>query len=508
MSLKNLRLLIFISSIHLLFIIDVKGQAGFTKILNLPNSGNVDIDGINFHNNYLYISGNSYDPTDELWGTFIAKLDTTGEIIWHKEFFDSLKNDLIVNLPCRFSFGVNNTILSLAFSSSHAMELMVNDSTGNPIFQKQFETNDKFIFPMDVREIENHYYLFGFVQRFNYNIDGMVIKADTSGKLNWIKYYTAGNLDVVFGGVFINSNNTITITASASKEGWYNQSEITGSNQPWVFTIDTSGTILDQWFGNDNDTRTNGRGPLYRATNGDYIISSYDIKYNPTYGEVDASPTITRLDSNFNLVWKRNFTNFTYPYDKIQDMSYDSIRDEFIVVGDQLIFYTPDSVGADIWFAKISGTGEIVWNKSETALYLDNQIHYTSGIAIAPSGSMYVAGWVYSQANKKQGWIMKVTPDGCTDTLCTITSIEDKLIKNRKQIGIRPNPVYDELHISIPIECSGAIVEIMNLQGQHVFQAPLNTTDNVIEADFPSGFYFYSIRNQNQIIGSGKFIRM
>ncbi|HEX5112389.1 MAG TPA: T9SS type A sorting domain-containing protein, partial [Saprospiraceae bacterium] len=80
--------------------------------------------------------------------------------------------------------------------------------------------------------------------------------------------------------------------------------------------------------------------------------------------------------------------------------------------------------------------------------------------------------------------------------------------RNQQQIGIRPNPVYDEFQISIPLEYSEAILEILNIQGQLVYQTSLITTDNAIEADFPPGLYFYTIRKQNQIIGSGKFVRM
>lgn len=505
---------VFFSIMQFLFLFPAKCQnGGYSKIINIDNSISLDIDDIKYFNYELYLRGNSFNANLNKWGQFIAKFDTTGSLLWHNVIYDSTQqSDLISNTPSRLGIGKNKELfLPCKYLDYNKLGAVIVDSLGNELFQRFYNIDILWLLYFDVRYVDNNYYLFGLAEQSNYSFDVFILKCDRKGNFKWIKYFGQSNLDEVFGDVWVNPDNTFTINASASKDGWYTQNEITGLNKPWVFTIDTSGDVLNQWFGSFNDVRTNGRGPLCRAGNGDFVIASYDIKEFPgSIIPVRASPSVTRLDSNFNLVWKQNLTGFNNFEDKIQDMVYDSARDDFIVAGDQRIYHTSDSLSADAWFEKISGQGEIVWNQSDTALYIGygKQAHYTAGIAIAPSGSLYVAGWVYSNENNGQGWIIKVTPDGCSDTLCTITSLENQIVEKQKRIFIHPNPVIDELHLFIPDEINTSRVEILNVQGESIERENLHHGENILSLKCPPGIYVYVIRENDLIISSGRFVKL
>ena len=270
-------------------------------------------------------------------------------------------------------------------------------------------------------------------------------------------------------------------------------------------------------MGQTNDTRTLGGGPIYRTKERDWIIVSVEHKDVLSAGQVDlnSSPTVTKLDSDYNLIWKKYLTDFNNIYDLIFDLEFDSIRNELILTGDIGIRFNPWSGALEGWICKMSVDGDILWSVADTALYDPNHYvqHHLGGVALSPSGSIYAAGYIEHSIppGLNYGWIIKATPDGCIDTICTTVSIEEQIRHKTMPIPVYPNPTSNLLYIDLSeIKGDNFTMEFLSMdgrsQGMTILNRGLNEVilQNVIGDR--SGLYIFKINAEGKAIGLGKVV--
>ncbi len=67
-------------------------------------------------------------------------------------------------------------------------------------------------------------------------------------------------------------------------------------------------------------------------------------------------------------------------------------------------------------------------------------------MVVLPSGSVIAAGFsnVYDGIPKTWAWLIKVDANGCNDTLCTVTGLEDLFVQ-AGDVNIYPNPFFTKL---------------------------------------------------------------
>ena len=74
------------------------------------------------------------------------------------------------------------------------------------------------------------------------------------------------------------------------------------------------------------------------------------------------------------------------------------------------------------------------------------------------------------------------------------------------EVSVYPNPVKDVLNISVN-QTEKAVVTIYNLQGKVVLTTPLNNGTNQLQIDeLNAGVYFYSVRDNGDLIDTKKLI--
>ncbi len=494
-------------------IIPIEAQ-GFQKVITSTNGlKTINIDDVIFRDDQLYIRGNEFIDSLNLWGLFVAALDTNGNVIWHNTVYDtSLQFNWIANAPTRFDISESGDfLLPNKMYESNQLALTVLDSVGNERFTQRYNHIGRTIYPREVRKIGKEFYLFGRVQREDYEGDCYVVKTDSLGNMIWLKYYGLPDQEEGFGGVILNSNGTFTIASSRlSKEFYLQGAHIIGWKAPWVFTIDTSGVIVKEWLGEENDSTTLGGGPFLILPNGDYVIVAKDLKVFP-YGisyEVRGSPTVTCLDSNFQLKWKKNLIDFHNGIDVILDLEFDPVNEEVLASGHKIIDYTEELRNREIWLVKFNSEGDILWEITDTINTEKRALHEPAGLEIAPSGSIYIAGSISSLniPDLHKGWIIKVTPDGCSDTLCTTTSLEEQIRNWDKNVLLYPNPVDDRLIVQIKELQGDADLQISDLQGRVIIRKRVQEGENVVEMDLPSGMYVCTIVSSGKLEYSGKIV--
>lgn len=494
-------------------------QNGFNKIIEIPNTLSLNFDDILYDHDQLIVRGNAYNDSLNLWGLFIAGLDTNGVVLWHNTIEDSSHHSHIIsNTPCRVVKSTNNGYLAPSKFYNYGKScLFILDSIGNIKYIQIYPKYGLTIFPKDVIQIGSNYFIAGSIQQENFKDDVFVIKTDSIGEQLWIKYYGSPAFSESFGDLLENPDSTFSISSSIYSDDYNDEPFGQGWRRPWLFTIDTSGQIVNQWMGQTNDARTLGGGPIYRTKEGDWIIVSVEHKDVLSAGQVDlnSSPTVTKLDSNFNLVWKKYMTDFIGMFDEILDIEYDSKRDEYIFTGQKTVYFNQWSGALEGWICKMSADGELLWSVADTALYDPNHYvqHHLGGVALAPSGSIYAAGYIdhSKPPGRNYGWIIKATADGCIDTICTTASVEEQINRKKVPIPVYPNPTSDLLYIDLSgIEGQNITVEFLTLDGQSQGVAILNPGLNKVIMQHvigdQSGMMIYKIVADTRTIGLGKVI--
>ena len=149
----RMRLLIVFLICLASFVLGAAQTQGFEDTIRLPGVNYMDIDDIVYHDDHLYIQGSVYNPSIERWCIYIACLDTTGNLLWHREYCDTLTFDhLAVNSPSRFAFSPDGEQIVLPFSyfSQRDLGWLILDTMGIVTYQGKYVNNEKTIYPIDI----------------------------------------------------------------------------------------------------------------------------------------------------------------------------------------------------------------------------------------------------------------------------------------------------------------------------------------------------------------------
>jgi len=91
----------------------------------------------------------------------------------------------------------------------------------------------------------------------------------------------------------------------------------------------------------------------------------------------------------------------------------------------------------------------------------------------------------------------------------SITAICNTGIKDVEaaSISIYPNPVKDELTVSLPQNLDNGHLDIYNLIGSKVYSQPLNLTKNFDVSNLETGIYVARISDGGRIVATKKFTK-
>lgn len=488
---------------------DVLAQSGFAKAI--PIDANVDIDDIIYHEDQLILRGNIGIDSLSLWGLLLAGFDTTGNVLWTRLIYDtSFSSHILTNTPGRFLVTSDQKmILPVNYYNTGQLAVYFTDIEGNEIFHKFYPYEGYNIFPYDINQIGDEYFITGVISYLGGDLSMFALKLKANGDMVWIKYFGQPNLFEESIDADVNANNTLTIYAARNDLEFFPSETLYGFKQPWLLTIDTAGTIVEEWLGEENDSRTLGGEYFFRIENGDWIMQSthYTNVDGPLGKEVKTSPTVTRLDSNFNQIWKVYLSNFEKRSYQIHDMEYDTKQGQIVLTGGKHIWAQNESEFVN-WTIKLDTSGQILWNNIDTVYFSRQNTHNTAGLAIAPSGSIYVGGYVTVNElePRSQAFIIKYTSDGCSDTLCTTTSINEQIKQADLPIVMYPNPASDILHLLVSESIGTCQMQLSDMHGRIFSMGQISPGSQDVALDLPAGVYIASFTNSTGIFYSRKLI--
>jgi hypothetical protein len=133
-----------------------------------------------------------------------------------------------------------------------------------------------------------------------------------------------------------------------------------------------------------------------------------------------------------------------------------------------------------------------------------------TGITVADSGSVFACGRTRA-IGSTHGWIIKITADGCIDTLCTTTSLTDLIGQDAYKFNIYPNPSRGRFTVEADQHSPGDYVfTLYDIYGRIVKQERFDHTATISSPSgtTPQGIYAYVIQDETtgRQLQSGKMV--
>lgn len=461
---------------------------------------NIMIDGES-----LLITGEIGTDSLGLAGFFLFYVDSAGNIGAIKKYRDpSLLDDALLDGRNPIMINSNDLIVL----SGHYFE---QDDAFFMILNKQLDTIVYKVYPSNYRsmvihgivELNHEYFIIGRVQTINGDGDVFFQKIDSSGNKVWEKTFGIPSKDES-GRAVVYENGGLTLMIS---ESFDNTPTVKNDTRYWIrfMHLDTSGTIVRDW--REEVTGFEGWSGTLLKYRDDYIYTSNTIGDEIGIGPLTGGQ-IVRRDSSFNLVWRKKLGEPDSPFTGIGDM---------IFSADSCLLVTGQNVDSSMTFnaariMKIGLDGNVIWELRDTGYaFPDGQsLNFMEGIASPSCNSIYAVGYTYKSAGFYEGLLLKVTGDGCIDTLCTTTDIENLVRLQKDIIRAYPNPSFSELNIQVHRVPQGQIkISVHNLLGELMDSYSISDARITIDiSSYPSGLYWLTAEIDNKPLGMTKVLKL
>ncbi|MCO6491431.1 MAG: T9SS type A sorting domain-containing protein [Phaeodactylibacter sp.] len=343
-------------------------------------------------------------------------------------------------------------------------------------------------------ELSDGYLLSGGIQRPNYLNNSFARRVDQQGNTVWFKYFG----DDEFGNVFNDMakvNDTLFVGYSTTE---------TSRNNAFssIYYIDLSGNIVRSWQSELNPEVGFARKILPTPDGGVIAFGLYPVEL---IGEtLIVQPTLAKLDSNFQIGWLRHFGLEARLGADVTLWDIEQISDgNYVGAGESFVRTTGAPTRRVGWLHKFSPEGDSLWeNLIDAPFPLVNTSQGTlAGVGELSSGSIVAAGETIN-GNQRYIWLVKVTPDGCLDTLCSVaTAVEEAAAPaGEAPFSLFPNPTPGPLTLAWPGAPAGreAHIRLFDAAGREVWrqQRRVERQMEIALSGLPDGVYFLQVQTE------------
>jgi hypothetical protein len=459
---------------------------------------NTEITDMITDNDTVVMYGTGFNNNFE-WkqGLVIAKLDSNGTVLHEKIILDALGDKLAVSE--RWGKIINTSdggyIATAAPVIRKSAMLIKFDNELNISFIKEYVDSTLISnFWYTPREVKNGYLLYGTQQFPDLKIVGFVKYVDYQGEVIWEKRFSFVDNNTNISDLQL-VNDTVFIFTTTDQGGGGQ----VGSVRSGIYKINFQGEIIDMWQSAPN-APTGGLLRVMPLVGGDVITYGFARKGFTPFGTELLQPVMTRFDTNFNIMWTYYFGRVTSITAKHLQKFSKTIDGNYFGVGQYGTKVGTDVTRGHGWVYKFSAEGDSLWGRTfPTPLlpdeYPNGGILYGAGIL---SSGNIMAGGLAEDGQNRYCWLVKITNDGCMDTLFCQTSDIYSHETGDNKISIYPNPANDQIHINasdgirkiVMFDSWNRIVNQKQLNGVTNFDLPI--TDKI-----PDGVYFLKLIDSN-----------
>jgi hypothetical protein len=372
--------------------------------------------------------------------------------------------------------------------------------------------------PYDVVALSDGYLITGWTSKPPlFRTDAFVLKTDKLGEYKWLREYGHVVHEEIIRTITVVNSNLIILSGTR-----YEIESEPNFHHAWVCAIDSLGNKLWEWEANEEEIPHRGIMSMqYDSLNDEWVYVSFIEK--PVFVEDLGrdvglyAPVLVRRDSAMQLL----------SYDKYGPYSYKGYMGSLVksrsggwIAAGNTTCLTEESPYNNCNIEsgrviKLSPEGELEWSVIDTAFYNTElgSRSYLSGVTESPTGSVYAVGWAnnYDSAGvyRSYGWLLKITADGCVDTLCTTTSLMEQIWDLGQKVKVYPNPATDYIVFEIADSADNLRAVVCDMQGRELSTINCGPGANVMMLDqcFSPGLYLWRVLNvRGAITGSGKFM--
>ncbi|MFN0175131.1 MAG: T9SS type A sorting domain-containing protein [Saprospiraceae bacterium] len=481
-------------------------QIGFNKFYNqysvIDNFARMVID-----NDTIICIGIAYDTTisPSPQQILMVKLDTFGNVIQTKLYKDSLNGYLSINYITGDIIQTSDGYFAFAVAvfGRSSMQIIQLDNSLNVKSAFEYSIGDNYneFYEQILEMPDGGFMIAGNASRPNLKKDGFVRRIDKDGNVLWFKYYGDYDKDESFRCMAKVSDNRIVLGGSNGPD--FNNSQTARAG---LWAIDSNGVVLDSWVG-PNDPNLIVIIGLLPTPDGGFVANGRTYWGEGDWGSM-VQVSLLKFDAALELQWLQHIGPNNSGYNGIYDMI--PTPDGHYLVAGQRTAYGDLSLPSDDWggwLYKFSEQGDSIWSRADNAPpgYDATGAFVYGGVGVLSSGSI-VAGGKGDIDDKFVGWVVKVTADGCMDTLFCYTS---GLEEPSGETGLRvfPNPTTGLIEINIPPHHGGRLV-VYNAHGQKVTAHRLASGSLEIMLNLehqPSGLYWAVFNDQaGKVLGSSR----
>ncbi len=190
--------------------------------------------------------------------------------------------------------------------------------------------------------------------------DVWAIKVNSSGDLEWSRYFGGSFTDTPFGVVETSDNSYIIATSSDSND--FNISNNKGSYDFWILKISKNGNLLwEKNFGGSEIDEPRG----ITLANDDHIVIVGDTRSKDqdiTNNNGGADLWLLKIDIAGNKIWQKNFGGSSFDVARSISKTQDN---GFIISGNSrsIDFGFINNGQNDAWLVKVDDLGNKIWQK-------------------------------------------------------------------------------------------------------------------------------------------------
>jgi hypothetical protein len=424
---------------------------------------------------------------------WVVKLAATGTIQWQK----TLGGTLVDGAYC-IQQTTDGGYIVAGYTNSNNVNVTGNNgnydywvvklsAAGTIEWQKTLGgSQDEFAYSIQ-QTTDGGYIVAGYTNSNNGDVTGnhggndmWVVKLSGTGTIEWQK---------TLGGSFGESAYCIQQT----RDGGYvvagfatsNDGDVTGVQgvfDYWIVKLTATGSI--DWQKTLGGSAVDIAFSIYQTTDGGYIVAgktqSYDGDVTGYQGGTGNDSWIVKLSSTGAIQWQKTIGGTDDDYIK----SIKQASDGSYIAGGYTLSNDGDVTGNhgswDLWVVKLSGTGNILWQKTLGGTGPDGalSIQQTSDGGYVTAGSSNLAnGDVTEHQGSGDYWVVKLAPDNL--------SITDF---SKNDVKVFPNPSTATLSFQNPNNVTINKISITDLAGKTILQLEQNATQINVE-QLATGMY-------------------
>lgn len=450
-------------------------------------------------NDTLVLFGTCYPPVTPSGqqALLFVKMDTLGNVLMHKCHLDpDAPLDEYAAAP---NYGIIKTsdggyaLVGSNIGSVNGLLIKLSYDGDIEFYNKFDSETERQI--RKILQLKDGYFLSGLNQLQNYDIQVFLMKVDKQGNFLWEKTYGQPGITEAPASLIKIDDNHFAIGAGKAKiapSPPYNSGNTW--TKAWLLEVDSLGNVI-----NSTESQYNvqtGLGGLKKMPDG-WLYTSAKFEINNNQFEWGTRGTIVRTGEDINdLHWERIVgTTSTYVNGMVDIKP--SPDGNWVAVGQWATphppppMFGPNYVGGSTF--KFTSDGDSLWARLDTAFWHPDcgSENYLGGVAVLPSGSIIAAGYANSNCfpptPRSYGWILKISTDGCIDTLCSMANSQNP--QPVKEIKIFPNPTTGLMNIE---NSNHYEAEVYDLFGRQVYRAAgLNSQIDI--TFLPDGVYILKI---------------